>query len=129
MKSVLDFGYGALTVFGGMALLSLAVFFREIGNEPVSEQLLVIASLIGPALVMSAICAASYWLGLRVNSRHGTGNTYAIGLLCAFVVYAGLVALHVLGVDLSPPAHFVAQVLVASLVCIVAAARFGTPRG
>jgi hypothetical protein len=129
MKSVLAFGSGALTFFGGMALLSLVMFLRQIGNEAFSEQLLIVASLVGPALVMSVICAGSYWLGLTINSRQGTRNAFVVGLLCALAVYASLVVLHLLGVELSPPAHFVAQVLLASLICLVAAARFAAPRG
>jgi len=129
MKSVLAFGSGALTFFGGMALLSLVIFLRQIGNEPLSEQLLLVASLIGPALILSVVCAASYWLGLFINSRQGTRNAYAVGLLCALAVYAGFVVLHIVGLELSPPAHFVAQVLLASLVCLVAAAKFAAPKG
>src|SRR5947209_8059185 len=121
MKSVLAFGSGALTFFGGMALLSLVMFLRQIGNEAFSEQLLIVALLVGPALVMSVICAGSYWLGLTINSRQGTRNAFVVGLLCALAVYATLVVLHLLGVELSPPAHFVAQVLLASLICLVAA--------
>ena len=72
MKSLLAFGFGALTVFGSLSLLSLVMFLRQVSDETLSGQLLVVASLLGPALGISCICAASYWLGLTVNpvARH-----------------------------------------------------------
>src|SRR5690349_685088 len=86
VKYVLRFGGGALTFFGGIGILSLVIFLSQIAQLPASDQLLSAASLLGPALVTSAICAASFWLGLvRLGHRPKTGNPYLLGVLCALV--------------------------------------------
>ena len=129
MKYALKFGGGALTFFGGMALLSLVIFLSDILQQPVSDQLLSFVSLFGPALVMSAICAASFWLGVVRLGRHaGTDNPYLFGILSALVIYAAFAVMALLVTQLSRPASFLTHVLIALLVCLLAASKFGAAR-
>lgn len=125
MKAALTFGGGALVVFGGLSLLSLALFLRTISAQPAGEQWLSVASLLGPALGMSAVCALSFRLGLwKLRARSIARNAFVHGVMSAAIVYVGLVVVALLGVALSQPAYFLVQVLLASLVCMLAAAAF-----
>jgi phosphate/sulfate permease len=130
MKSVLTFASGALTFFLGLAFVSFVVFFSDIIHDPLSEQFLIAAALIGPALVLSAVCAASFWLGvIKFGPLPPSTNHFVIGLLCALVIYVGLLALALSGVQLSPLIHFLAQLLLAFIVCYLAVATIARRRG
>jgi len=124
VHATLKFGIGAFALFGGLSLLSLLLNVSAVAQEPASEQVLIFAASISRPLVIAALCAVSFWLGIkRFGSPAAPANLLLVGLLCACVVFAGLALLSLLVLSLPAQVYFALQATLAFVVCFVAASK------